>query len=334
MNNLIQEGPYLKFKFKKCADLPTAMSDLQCAIINNRVYVGGGTGEDKTDHAAQSQVFEYSLLDKAWHLLSHNPARFFGLATFLGRLVSIGGRLPDNTITGKIGVFNFAKGSWDEDKIPSMPTKRCYPTVVSHGKYLAVCGGVTQGGGTTDIVEVLINNEQWCSGPRLPHRLCLAKQTMINHSCYLTGGACSVSPLQLLPSNSLLSISLSSLVSQPATPPRESSKRWDNHRNHFSDSFAKFNSDTNYYPTIANHGGIMLMIGGWNQDLMAPNEDIYAYSPIACMWVKVQKLPKACCSLAASAQLPNGAIMLIGGVEKVQGKSRKISSVMLMSLDF
>ena len=165
---IMQDKIFLKFKFKQCADLPMAMSDPQCAVIDDRVYIGGGIGEEISDHTSQSQVFEYTLLQKRWVLLTHNPGRYFGLANYMGKLVSVGGILAPNDITGNVSMFSFTTQSWNDDKILPMPTKRFHPTVVAHGKYLAVCGGVTQGGSTTDVVEVLVG-DHWCRGPRLPY---------------------------------------------------------------------------------------------------------------------------------------------------------------------
>ena len=321
----MQDEIFLKFKFKQCEDLPMAMSDLQCAVIDDHVYVGGGTGDDKSDHTAQSQVFEYTLLRKKWVLLTYNPARYFGLTNFMGNLVSVGGIRNPINITGNVSVFDFAEKNWRDDKILPMPTKRFHPTVVTHGKYLAVCGGVIQGGSTTDLVEVLVG-DQWCRGPQLPHRICHAKHAIVDHSCYLTGGAWSLNPL--VPSNASISIPISFLFADSDTQCAESKPQWEEHRKLVCNSSLHGNS--HYYPAIANHGGILLMIGGWNHKLSAPTNNVFAYSSEAHVWVKVQELPEPLCSLAASTQLRNGAVMLIGGVD-LKGKS---SHVFLMSQKF
>jgi hypothetical protein len=318
----IQDEIFLKFKFKQCADLPMAMSDPQCAVIDDHVYVGGGTGDDKSDHKAQSQVFEYTLVRKRWVLLTYNPARYFGLTNFMGKLVTIGGILTSNDITGNVSVFDFAEKTWKDGKILPMPTKRFHPTVVSHGTCLAVCGGVTHGGSTTAMVEVLVG-EQWHRGPQLPYRICHAKHAILDHSCYLLGGALSLSPL--IPSNASISIPLSFLMADSDSQQAEFKPQWEEHKKHVYNSILYGNSQ--YCPTIANHGGILLIIGGWNPKLRVPTTNVFAYSSEADIWVKVQELPEQLCSLAASTQLRNGAIMLIGGTNS-NGKS---AYVFLMS---
>ena len=323
LHNLTQERRFLKFKFKKCPDLPMAMSDAQCAVIEDRVYVGGGAGEEISDHALQSQVFEYTLAERKWSSLCPNHVRFFGLTNFCGKLVSIGGMTSTNYISGNVSVFDFAKNRWNMDDIlPGMPTKRFYPTVISHGKYLIVCGGVTQGGSTTDSVEVLIN-KQWCKAPRLPHRICLAKPAVVDNSLYLVGGAVSLSPR--VPSNALVSIPMFFLVASPSL------SEWKDHKKHICD--LSTDDDSIYDPSIANHGGILLMLGGWSHKLGAPTNSVFAYSSDACMWVKADNLPhpETCYRFTASAQLQNGAIMLIGGINMTNSKS---SRVLLMSQRF
>ena len=317
----MQDEIFLKFKFKQCEDLPTAMSDLQCAVIDDHVYVGGGTGEDKSDHKAQSQVFEYTLVRKRWVLLAHNPARYFGLTNFMGKLVSVGGILTSNDITGNLSVFDFTEKTWKEDdKISPMPIKCFHPTVVAYGKCLAVCGGVTHGGSTTDMVEVLVD-EQWHRGPQLPYRICHAKHAIVDHSCYLLGGASSFKPS--IPSNASISIPLSFLMSDSGSQQAEFQPQctWEEHRKYVYNSILYYTSQ--YYPTIANHGGILLIIGGCNQKLGVPTANIFAYSSEANIWIKVQELPEQLCSLAASTQLRNGAIMLVGGTDS-KGKSARV----------
>ena len=318
--HFLQEILSLKFKFKRRADLPIAMSDAQCAVVEDRVYVGGGRGEDQSDHAAQSQVFEYSLAEKKWTSLSQNHVCYFGLTNFLGRLVSLGGMSSDNSITGDVSVFEFSKNRWDRKRLLPMQTKRFHPSVISHGSCLAVCGGIVPGGNPTNIVEVFVNG-QWCQGPRLPHRICLAKPTIADHSCYLVGGAFSLTPLA--PSNALISIPLSILLSPTPSDPYQN--KWTEHRKHMCD----FSTDksSNYYPTITNHAGILLMIGGWSHTLSSPTDSVFAYSSEACMWVRADNLPEPCSRIAATPQLQNGAIMLIGGVDKANRKSACVFSM-------
>ena len=328
----IQDEISLKFKFnfKKREDLPMAMSDPHCAVVDDHVYVGGGIGDDKSDHTAQSQVFEYTLLRKKWVLLTHNPARYFGLTNYMGKLVSIGGILASNDITGNVSVFSFAKKSWKEDNILPMPTKRFHPTIVAYGKYLAVCGGVTHGGSTTDVVEVLVG-DQWCRGPQLPYRICHAKHAIVGHSCYLLGGAFSCHPL--VPSNASISIPISFLFTDAPSQYAEFKPQWEEHRKRVYDSSSHGNShhfstsshgNSHYYPTITNHSGLLLMIGGWDQKLEPTCTcNVFVYSSEADLWIKMQELPEHLHSSAASAQLRNGAIMLIGGVNS-KGKSAHV----------
>ena len=88
---------------------------------------------------------------------------------------------------------------------------------------------------------------------------------------------------------------------------------------------------SSYYPVTANHGGILLLLGEWSHKLSTPTSDVFAYSSEADIWVKAEKLPEPRCRFTATSQLQNGAIMLIGGVEKANKKS---SGVLLVSQNF
>ena len=176
---------------------------------------------------------------------------------------------------------------------------------------------MTHGGSTTDVVEVLVG-DQWCRGPQLPYRICHAKHAIVGHSCYLLGGAFSCYPL--VPSNASISIPLSFLFADAQCA--EVKPQWEEHRKQVYDSSLHGNS--HYYPAITNHSGLLLMIGGWNQNLEPTCTcNMFVYSPEADLWIRVQELPEYSHSSAASAQLRNGAIMLIGGVNS-KGKSTHV----------
>lgn len=129
-------------------------------------------------------------------------------------------------------------------------------------------------------------------------------------------------------SNASISIPLSFLLSDAESHCVKFQPQWEEHKKQVYDSSSYHNS--HYYPAIANHGGILLTIGGWNYEVLAPIANIFAYSSEADVWVKVQKLPEPLCSLTASIQLSNGAIMLVGGIDS----KGKCSRVLLMSQKF
>ena len=322
--NFIQDEPLkcsIQFGFKPIADLPLAMSDLQCAVIEDNVYVGGGTAEDKSDHSSQSQIFAYDQSHDQWTVLTQSLTRFFGLIGYKGKLITVGGMCAKHTISGDVNVFNFTTKTWDENEIPPIATKRFYPAVISHGSCLAVCGGVTLGGSTTDKVEVFVDG-QWHRAPSIPHRICLTKPVVIDRSCYLIGGLFSLNPEA--PSKAIISIPLSVLFAPPdSTATAETS---------WIVEFSDDSSTIHYRSGATNFGGLLLTIGGWSPSLLAPTTDIATYSSMARMWVKVDNLPQPRCSSGATALLQSGHIMVFGGMEKTAVTTKHSTSVLLMSL--
>ena len=294
------------------------MSDLQCAVIEDRVYVGGGSGDDKSNHTPQTQIFEYCESIDRWTVLTQNSTRFFGLVNYKGKLVTIGGMCVNNSISADVNVFDFSSKTWDDNEIPPMPTKRFYPAVISHGFQLAVIGGVTLGGSTTDKVEVFAEG-QWCKAASLPHRMCLTKPVLFDRSLYLFGGLFSCNPEA--PSKAVISIPLSKLFAPLDMNPGDYWKTESHEDSH----------TLQYRLTAANFGGMLFAIGGWSPTLLAPVTNIVAYSSIAKMWVKVENLPRPRSSCGATVQLQGGQVMVVGGIEKTD--SVKISAnVLLMSL--
>lgn len=297
------------------------MSDLQCALIEDRVYVGGGTGDDKSDHISQSQIFEYIQSTDEWTFLTRNSTRFFGLVGYKGKLVTIGGMCAKHSISGDVNIFDFTTKTWDSNEIPPLATQRYYPTVISHCSRMAVLGGVTTGGSTTDKVEVFIEG-QWHRAPTLPHRICLAKPVLFGKSLYLFGGLFSHNPEA--PSKAVNYIPLSKLFTPLVDKEREK-QAW---KIHSSESSATLQ----YRSAAANFGGMVFAIGGWSPELLAPTTDIVAYSMTAEMWVKVENLPQPRYSCGTTPQLQNGEVMVVGGIEKTADVKKRSSNVLLVSL--
>ena len=295
------------------------MSDLHCAVIDNSVYVGGGTGDNKSDHASQAQIFKYDDSDDKWTLLIRTPTRFFGLVHHKERLATIGGMCSNNCISGDVSVFDLETKLWKDDEISPLAIKRFHPSVLSYRSRLAVVGGVTVGGSTVDNVEVYVDG-QWHKAPSLPHRICLAKPVLFGNSLYLIGGLFSCNPE--VPSKAVISIPLSKLF----TPQTETKKVWK--------IISPEDSLTLHYRSAAaNLGGMLFAVGGWSQSLIAPTTDIVAYSLSTNMWVRVRDgLPQPRCSCGATAQLQNGQVMLVGGIEKSANEKKRSANVLLASL--
>ncbi len=87
-------------------------------------------------------LYAYSPDVDMWKVLPPCPLKWFGMAEWNGQLVLIGGMDADKAdsqiITNRLAVWE--RGKW-EFSLPAMLAARLSPTVVSHGRHLAVTGG-------------------------------------------------------------------------------------------------------------------------------------------------------------------------------------------------
>ena len=73
--------------WKQCADLPTRLSEGKTAIINGKVYCGGGATNND-----QHIVYCYDPSQNKWSTLPLLPVYWFGLGQVNGKLVAVGGK--------------------------------------------------------------------------------------------------------------------------------------------------------------------------------------------------------------------------------------------------
>ena len=299
------------------------MTDLQCTVIDNRVIVGGGTAENKSDYVSQTQILEYTESSDQWTVLTYNSTRFFGLTSHKGKLVTIGGICSKQMISRDVTIFDFTTNTWDGDAIPPMATNRFFLSVISYQSRLAVFGGVKTGGSTTDMVEVFIEG-QWYKAPSLPHRICLAKPAIFDNMCYLIGGLFSCNPDA--PSKSIICIPLSTLFPQEYKSSSGDNKAWQ--------IKSEEESTIHHCSAVTNFGGMLLAIGGFNSAQQSTTTDIIAYSSTANVWIKIGNLPLSRSRLEATAQLQSGHVLMFGGLEKTSDTNKISASVYRMSLAF
>ena len=97
----------------------------------------------------------YSPAQDSWMSLSPLPVKWFGLGHIDRKLVAIGGanKHDDRQMTNKVHTLNSVH-RWKQS-MPSMPTPRSLPGVLSLSAVLIVAGGFT---GTHDICTVEVFN--------------------------------------------------------------------------------------------------------------------------------------------------------------------------------
>lgn len=175
--------------WRRCADLPVAISAPQVVRIGDCVYVGGGYRKP----GAIKAVFCYNLLRDTWTALPHCPTYQHGLAKLSDELVAIGGILtgPLGEITNK--VMTFRDGTWKE-VLPLMPTQRCLLSTTSYDNRLIIAAGGIQSiksngkPSRTNTVELFIAERQWYTTKSLPFPTYTFSTSIIGNRCYILGG--------------------------------------------------------------------------------------------------------------------------------------------------
>ena len=174
--------------WKRCKALPVQLSDAQSVSLGDKIYVGGDT--EKLKDAAK--VYIYTPSTDVWDSLN-TPVYYFALATYLSKLVLVGGvediydEYQWQSCTNKVWVLS----EHDHDiwkNLPPMKINRQFACAVSHGHYLLVAGGESEESASTDAVEVY-NGYHWSYAQPLPFQpFPDMKSAVVDGHWYLTCG--------------------------------------------------------------------------------------------------------------------------------------------------
>ncbi len=124
------------------APMPLARSELNAAVVENRLYVAGGIAQLGASPAFQA----YEPAGDRWHSLAPlpEPRHHFGMAALDGRIYVSGGYrdLPFGADTARreVWVYDVGRNQWSE--IAGLPAPRAAHAMVAHGGQLYVIGGV------------------------------------------------------------------------------------------------------------------------------------------------------------------------------------------------
>lgn len=184
----MQVASPFEMTWRRCADLPVAMSAPQVVQIGDCVYVGGGY----RNPGANKAVFRYDTTRDSWSALPACPTLQHGLAKLSGKLVAVGGTL---IASGKKTntVLTFEDGIWQALLLP-MPTARCLVSTSSYDNRLIIAaGGIVSAKENgkcerTDVVEIFIKDRQWYRTIHLPFPGYSFSTSMVGDQCYMLGG--------------------------------------------------------------------------------------------------------------------------------------------------
>ena len=272
--------------------------------IEGKVYYGGGM--TNTINGDESYIlYCYNPSQDNWATLPPLPVRYFGLGQVNGKLVAVGGwKKSDGRATNEVYTYDERSRKWKQT-IPSMPTARDSPGVLSLQSVLVVAGGETSNEEYTDAVEIFkADTSQWYRTDRLPTPCYDISTIVIGNTCYALGGY--RDPLRL---NQAFYASVDDLL-RNAVPANQTTHSGS------SDTLSAWKTLANtstYRPAAAVLAGNLLAIGGEETSRGgADKKEVYMFSPSTNSWIYISDLPEPR-SHTAVAVLSSKEILVIGG---------------------
>ena len=287
-----------KLTWKRCADLRDAMYNAHATIIKGKIYVGGGTVNDRDDKYA---VHCYDPPRDKWTTLPSALVRYFGLGQINNRLVTVGGIKKDEKCTNELFTFNEIFLVWQKT-LPSMPTATKEPVVLSFESIMVVCSSIEMGNrGIYNEVDILRSDTmQWYKGanqlPRAARYSMSILMIACEKKCYVLGGHQGQER-----SNEVFYASLD----------KDDSDAQENVK--FS-SWKTLQKTPSFQPAAVEIAGNLCVMGGWNAEAKGNTINrIYMYSPErGNTWAYIGDLPEPR-SEATIAAVSNTSFYMIGG---------------------
>ena len=160
---------------------------VQAVAIGDKVFVGGGDNNDRTDLFA---VLKYNTVKDKWTRLPDHCVAHFGLCQFQGELISVGGwsYRPSN----KVYRYSSADRKWVESLKP-MPTARASVALLTTASAIIACGGGITGEdgnivGLSTVEVYSSTTSQWHTADPLPQPCMGMKSVSISGCGFLLGG--------------------------------------------------------------------------------------------------------------------------------------------------
>ena len=283
------------------------MSRVQAIVVGEKVYLGGGS---ITDIGNANKVFQYNRREDTWSTLPHCPVRLFGMAHFMGRIITVGGVNLQNCAFSKMYALREDSQRWEEFHTP-MPTARYCLSVATTSQAIIAAGGFAciAPAAYSSAVEVYSSDtSQWHTADPLPKPCTWMSSVTINDICYLLGGG----DQSKVAVNDSWCASLHSLVHK-AVSHSTSGSVW----NHLPPTPLKVS-------TAACLSGSLVAVGGRNGD-NTRSSAAYGFINNSQSWVRLRNgdllSPRSSCT---TAQLSPVEVMVIGGWDEQNQKSNTV----------
>ena len=268
------------------------MSDPQCVLLHDVLYVGGRTRD-------RYKMFVSKIVTKplVWDVC-RTPTELYALTTYHSQLVLVGGATSSGQPSNMLWTLSSdSEMNW-QSSIKDMPTKRWGASAMNTEtpEYLVVAGGVGVSHTALKTVEVFTGKE-WCTIEHLLKPCYYLKSTKHEGKYFLCGGDHQGSDVYSCDHRLLLESCEQSGISDSLWSPFQGPLRWS---------------------SPASFGQHLISIGGG--DTTHYSDNISVLYPHNQSWVHVGKLPFALHS-AASIVLPTGELVVIGGETRLTNSS-------------
>ena len=282
------------------------MQNAHARVLGNKIYVGGGaTG--MIDLSCKVYVYDY-VYDK-WDVLSLSPVYNFALEVYDNSILLIGGREADSgVVTGEVWSWNQTDQIWKESPLQPMPTPRHSASSAAYGQYIVVAGGFAVTAPVSTVEVYSGTSEQWIPAQSLPQPQSHMKQVVANGTWILMGGSGSKGGTQMV-----FSTSLEALISNAEGRLLPSGFLTRNVLWRVLPQLPHSHSSAAYL------GDSIVAIGREGGVSRSP---VYVYSPDTLTWILVSELPLRI-ENSTVARIPNGDIVILGGVTKEKSEPSK-----------
>ena len=260
------------------ADVPVKMSLGKTAVINGKVYYGGGKSSNTRDNY---YVHCYDPTHDTWTTLPKLPVRQFSLSSVNNNLVVVGGIVNESTPTNKVHTYDKKSKKWKQT-IPPMPTARYTAGVAKFNSTLIVAGGNHIGETYTDAVEIYDSKtSQWYSSDPLPTPSSDISLVVVGEMLYALGGEA----FNAIPHNQVLSAPINNLIRKAILanqePNIDTQVEWKSLRNTHK-----------FKPAATMLTGKLFSLGGTGRHNIDGSESgVFMYSPGSDLWIHVFDLP-------------------------------------------
>ena len=158
---IAQDDNEQTYEWRRGADMPTPRSEIASAVLDGRIYVGGGLGGGTAGFVAYDDFEVYDIDTDSWEILAplplalHHPAM-----TATDDAVYLSGGYNGSTFTPTVtAVWQYTPSDDEWLQLTDMPAPRAGHAMVTLDNHLYIIGGVASDPTALWIYD--IENDEW-----------------------------------------------------------------------------------------------------------------------------------------------------------------------------